>query len=48
MLFLGLTLYDLLLLNIHASTIDKVIVGGLLICFQVGRRCRGEWYHLAD
>ncbi|KAE8747781.1 hypothetical protein FOCC_FOCC005393 [Frankliniella occidentalis] len=34
MLFLGLTLYDMLLLNIHASTIDKVIVGGLLVCFQ--------------
>ncbi|XP_034250193.1 progestin and adipoQ receptor family member 3 isoform X2 [Thrips palmi] len=34
MLFLGLTLYDLLLLNFHASTVDKAIVGGLLICFQ--------------
>lgn len=35
MLFLGLTLYDLLLLNIHASFSDKFIVGLLLVCFQV-------------
>ncbi|KAL0280919.1 UNVERIFIED_CONTAM: hypothetical protein PYX00_002071 [Menopon gallinae] len=35
MLFLGLTLYDLLLLNIHASVTDKFIVGMLLVCFQV-------------
>ncbi|KAG8282833.1 Progestin and adipoQ receptor member 3 [Homalodisca vitripennis] len=34
MLFLGLTLYDLLLLNIHASFTDKFIVGMLLACFQ--------------
>lgn len=35
MLFLGLTLYDLFLLNIHASFTDKFIVGVLLMCFQV-------------
>jgi hypothetical protein len=35
MLFLGLTLYDLILLNIHASALDKLIVGLLLLCFQV-------------
>lgn len=35
MLFLGLTLYDLFLLNIHASFTDKFIVGMLLACFQV-------------
>lgn len=35
MLFLGLTLYDLLLLNIHASLTDKFIVGMLLVCFQI-------------
>ena len=35
MLFVGLTLYDLLLLNIHASFSDKFIVGLLLVCFQV-------------
>lgn len=35
MLFLGLTLYDLFLLNIHASFTDKFIVGLLLGCFQV-------------
>ncbi|KAK7866648.1 hypothetical protein R5R35_000265 [Gryllus longicercus] len=35
MLFLGLTLYDLVLLNIHASALDKFIVGVLLFCFQV-------------
>ena len=35
MLFMGLTLYDLLLLNIHASFSDKFIVGLLLVCFQV-------------
>lgn len=35
MLFLGLTLYDLFLLNIHASFTDKFIVGLLLACFQV-------------
>lgn len=34
MLFMGLTLYDLLLLNIHASFSDKFIVGLLLVCFQ--------------
>lgn len=32
---MGLTLYDLLLLNIHASFSDKFIVGLLLVCFQV-------------
>jgi hypothetical protein len=32
---MGLTLYDLLLLNIHASFADKFIVGLLLVCFQV-------------
>ncbi|KAL1117708.1 hypothetical protein AAG570_004023 [Ranatra chinensis] len=35
MLFLGLTLYDLCLLNIHASFTDKFIVGLLLACFQI-------------
>ncbi|XP_046981215.1 progestin and adipoQ receptor family member 3-like isoform X1 [Schistocerca americana] len=35
MLFLGLTLYDLVLLNIHASFADKFIVGVLLGCFQI-------------
>lgn len=34
MLFFGLTLYDLCLLNIHAPLSDKVIVALLLICFQ--------------
>ncbi|XP_024938284.1 progestin and adipoQ receptor family member 3 isoform X1 [Cephus cinctus] len=34
MLFLGLTLYDLCLLNIHAPFGDKLIVALLLICFQ--------------
>ncbi|XP_077287526.1 progestin and adipoQ receptor family member 3 [Arctopsyche grandis] len=34
-LFLGLTINDLMLLNIHASFIDKVVVGVLLSCFQV-------------
>ncbi|KAG7213054.1 hypothetical protein KM043_002385 [Ampulex compressa] len=34
MLFFGLTLYDLCLLNIHASFGDKLIVALLLICFQ--------------
>ncbi|XP_043580278.1 progestin and adipoQ receptor family member 3 isoform X1 [Bombus pyrosoma] len=34
MLFFGLTLYDLCLLNIHAPFGDKVIVALLLICFQ--------------
>lgn len=35
MLFLGLTLYDLCLLNIHAPFGDKIIVALLLVCFQV-------------
>ncbi|XP_014244851.1 progestin and adipoQ receptor family member 3 [Cimex lectularius] len=35
MLFVGLTLYDLCLLNIHASLTDKFIVGLLLACFQI-------------
>ncbi|XP_012276803.1 progestin and adipoQ receptor family member 3 [Orussus abietinus] len=34
MLFLGLTLYDLCLLNIHAPFGDKMLVALLLICFQ--------------
>lgn len=34
MLFFGLTLYDLCLLNIHAPFGDKIIVALLLICFQ--------------
>ncbi|XP_043515136.1 progestin and adipoQ receptor family member 3 [Frieseomelitta varia] len=34
MLFCGLTLYDLCLLNIHAPFGDKMIVALLLICFQ--------------
>ncbi|XP_060878630.1 progestin and adipoQ receptor family member 3-like [Metopolophium dirhodum] len=35
MLFFGLTIYDLLLLNIHASPFDKLVVGLLLGCFQI-------------
>jgi hypothetical protein len=35
MLFFGLTMYDLCLLNIHAPFSDKVIVSLLLLCFQV-------------
>ncbi|KAJ9594683.1 hypothetical protein L9F63_014017, partial [Diploptera punctata] len=35
MLFMGLTLYDLVLLNIHASFADKFIVALLLVCFQI-------------
>lgn len=35
MLFFGLTLYDLCLLNIHAPFGDKMIVALLLVCFQV-------------
>ncbi|XP_018053928.1 PREDICTED: progestin and adipoQ receptor family member 3 [Atta colombica] len=35
MLFFGLTLYDLCLLNIHAPFGDKVIVSLLLLCFQI-------------
>ncbi|XP_003694576.1 progestin and adipoQ receptor family member 3 [Apis florea] len=34
MLFFGLTLYDLCLLNIHAPFGDKMIVALLLVCFQ--------------
>lgn len=34
MLFFGLTLYDLCLLNIHAPFGDKLIVALLLVCFQ--------------
>ncbi|CAG5108984.1 Similar to Paqr3: Progestin and adipoQ receptor family member 3 (Mus musculus) [Cotesia congregata] len=34
MLFLGLTAYDLCLLNIHAPFGDKIIVALLLVCFQ--------------
>lgn len=35
MLFFGLTLYDLCLLNIHAPFSDKLIVSLLLLCFQI-------------
>uniref|UniRef100_A0A1Y1KK67 Progestin and adipoQ receptor family member 3 n=1 Tax=Photinus pyralis TaxID=7054 RepID=A0A1Y1KK67_PHOPY len=35
LLFVGLTIYDLSLLNLHASFLDKLCVAMLLICFQV-------------
>ncbi|XP_065077116.1 progestin and adipoQ receptor family member 3 [Ochlerotatus camptorhynchus] len=34
-LFIGLAYSDIVLLQMHASTIDKIIVGALLVCFQV-------------
>lgn len=34
-LFIGVTYSDIVLLRIHASMIDKIIVGSLLVCFQV-------------
>ncbi|XP_055590252.1 progestin and adipoQ receptor family member 3 isoform X2 [Uranotaenia lowii] len=34
-LFIGLTYSDIVLLQIHASMVDKLIVGALLVCFQV-------------
>ncbi|KAF2886312.1 hypothetical protein ILUMI_19861, partial [Ignelater luminosus] len=33
-LFLGLTIYDLILLKLHASFLDKLFVAVLLFCFQ--------------
>ncbi|XP_050428121.1 progestin and adipoQ receptor family member 3 isoform X2 [Adelges cooleyi] len=35
MLFFGLTIYDLMLVNIRASPFDKMVVGLLLGCFQI-------------
>lgn len=34
-LFVALTIQDLIFLRIHASISDKLIVGAVLICFQV-------------
>ncbi|XP_062536983.1 progestin and adipoQ receptor family member 3 isoform X2 [Armigeres subalbatus] len=34
-LFIGLAYSDIVLLQMHASMIDKIIVGALLVCFQV-------------
>lgn len=34
LLFVGLTIYDLLLLKLHASFLDKLCVAMLLLCFQ--------------
>ncbi|XP_021701918.1 progestin and adipoQ receptor family member 3 isoform X2 [Aedes aegypti] len=34
-LFVGLAYSDIVLLQMHASMIDKIIVGALLVCFQV-------------
>ncbi|KAL9695820.1 hypothetical protein quinque_015105 [Culex quinquefasciatus] len=34
-LFIGLAYSDVVLLQMHASMIDKLIVGALLVCFQV-------------
>lgn len=34
-LFIGLAYSDIVLLQMHASMIDKLIVGALLVCFQV-------------
>ncbi|XP_055535739.1 progestin and adipoQ receptor family member 3 isoform X3 [Wyeomyia smithii] len=34
-LFIGLTYSDIMLLEMHASMVDKLIVGSLLVCFQV-------------
>lgn len=36
-LFAGLTIHDISFLNTHASLTDKIIVGTLLVCFQVSR-----------
>lgn len=35
LLFFSLTMYDLLFLNVHAHLSDKIIVGNVLICFQI-------------
>lgn len=35
LLFLGLTINDIRFLNLHASITDKIIVGLLLVCFQI-------------
>ncbi|XP_044742305.1 progestin and adipoQ receptor family member 3 isoform X2 [Chrysoperla carnea] len=35
LLFFGLTIYDLCLLNIQAPLGDKLLVGAILICFQI-------------
>lgn len=46
MLFFGLTLYDLCLLNIHAPFSDKLIVSLLLLCFQVRKsiECKKKYF----
>jgi predicted membrane channel-forming protein YqfA (hemolysin III family) len=34
-LFIGLAYTDIELLRIHASMVDKIIIGALLVCFQM-------------
>lgn len=35
LLFSGLTVYDFILLQVHVAVSDKLIVGAVLVCFQV-------------
>lgn len=43
-LFLSLTFYDLIIYNIHAPTIDKLLVALLLVCFQVSPVHHSNFY----
>lgn len=44
-LFIALTIHDVAFLNVHAHFVDKVIVGILLLCFQLCM-CLSSFYHI--
>lgn len=44
-LFIALAVNDIAFLKIHAHFVDKLIVGGLLVCFQICM-CLSSFYHI--
>lgn len=44
-LFIALSINDIAFLKIHAHFVDKLIVGGLLVCFQICM-CLSSFYHI--
>lgn len=44
-LFIALSVNDIAFLKIHAHFVDKLIVGALLVCFQICM-CLSSFYHI--
>lgn len=44
-LFIALSINDIAFLKIHAHFVDKLIVGALLVCFQICM-CLSSFYHI--